>query len=63
MVTSLNPAQIKELNKITSEIEEVFPEKSFKLDGILVGNTVTQKSDLMNSLTYKTLFERVNGCE
>ena len=32
--------KIKELNKITSEIEEVFPEKSFKLDGILVGNIV-----------------------
>ena len=32
--------KIKELNKITFEIEEVFPEKSFKLDGILVGNIV-----------------------
>jgi len=32
--------KVKELNKITSEIEEVFPEKSFKLDGILVGNIV-----------------------
>ena len=32
--------KIKELNKITSEIEEVFPEKSFKLDGILIGNIV-----------------------
>ena len=32
--------KIKELNKITSEIEEVFPEKSFKLDGILTGNIV-----------------------
>lgn len=32
--------KIKELNKITSEIEDVFPEKSFKLDGILVGNIV-----------------------
>ena len=32
--------KIKELNKITTEIEEVFPEKSFKLDGILVGNIV-----------------------
>lgn len=32
--------KIKELNKITSEIEEMFPEKSFKLDGILVGNIV-----------------------
>jgi len=32
--------KVKELNKITSEIEEVFPEKSFKLDGILIGNIV-----------------------
>ena len=32
--------QIKEINKIISEIEEVFPEKSFKMDGILVGNIV-----------------------
>lgn len=32
--------KIKELNKITSEIEKIFPEKSFKLDGILVGNIV-----------------------
>lgn len=32
--------KVKELNKITSEIESVFPEKSFKLDGILIGNIV-----------------------
>lgn len=32
--------KIKELNWITTEIEEIFPEKSFKLDGILVGNIV-----------------------
>lgn len=32
--------KVKELNKITSEIEELFPEKSFKLDGILIGNIV-----------------------
>lgn len=32
--------KVKELNKIISEIEEVFPEKSFKLDGILIGNIV-----------------------
>ena len=32
--------KVKELNRITSEIEEVFPEKSFKLDGILIGNIV-----------------------
>lgn len=32
--------KVKEQNKITSEIEEAFPEKSFKLDGILIGNIV-----------------------
>jgi len=32
--------RVKKLNRITSEIEEVFPEKSFKLDGILIGNIV-----------------------
>lgn len=32
--------KIQELNKITSEIQRVFPEKSFKLDGILIGNIV-----------------------
>jgi hypothetical protein len=32
--------KVKELNKITTEIEAVFPEKSFKLDGILIGNIV-----------------------
>ena len=32
--------KVKELNRITSEMEEVFPEKSFKLDGILIGNIV-----------------------
>lgn len=32
--------KVKELNRITSEIEVVFPEKSFKLDGILIGNIV-----------------------
>ena len=32
--------KVKELNKITSEIKAVFPEKSFKLDGILIGNIV-----------------------
>lgn len=32
--------KVKELNRITSEIEEVFPKKSFKLDGILIGNIV-----------------------
>ena len=32
--------KVKELEKITEEIEQVFPEKSFKLDGILIGNIV-----------------------
>ena len=32
--------KVKELNKIVSELEMMFPEKSFTLDGILVGNIV-----------------------
>lgn len=32
--------KIKELNRITEEMADVFPEKSFKLDGILIGNIV-----------------------
>lgn len=32
--------KVKELNRIIAEIEEIYPEKSFKLDGILVGNIV-----------------------
>lgn len=40
--------KIKELNKITSELEEVFSEKSFKLDGILVGNIV----EILTAQTY-----------
>ena len=32
--------KVKELNRITSQIEEAFPGKSFKLDGILIGNIV-----------------------
>ena len=31
--------------------------------GVLVGHTVSQKNDLLNSTTYKKLYERVNGCE
>ena len=38
--TAFLAEKIKELNKITSELEEVFSEKSFKLDGILIGNIV-----------------------
>ena len=32
--------KIKELNKITLELEALFPDKSFKMDGILIGNIV-----------------------
>lgn len=32
--------KVKELYSITTEIQEVFPEKSFSLDGILIGNIV-----------------------
>ena len=32
--------RVVELNRITAELEEVFPEKSFTLDGILVGNII-----------------------
>ena len=32
-------------------------------NGILVGNNPGQKTDLLNSVTYKKLYERVNGCE
>ncbi len=32
-------------------------------NGILVAHTTNQKNDLMNSTTYKKLYERVNDCE
>ncbi len=32
-------------------------------NGSLVSNNSQQKTDLMNSVTYKELYERVNGCE
>ena len=32
--------KIKELDRITLDIKNVFSEKSFKLDGILIGNIV-----------------------
>ncbi|MBQ6885393.1 MAG: single-stranded-DNA-specific exonuclease RecJ [Clostridia bacterium] len=32
-------------------------------NGVLVGHTPNQKNDLLNSATYKKLYERVNGCE
>ena len=40
--------KVKELNKITSEMEQVFPDKSFKLDGILIGNIV----EVLTAQTY-----------
>lgn len=40
--------KVKELNRIISEIEAVFPEKSFKMDGILVGNIV----EVLTAQTY-----------
>lgn len=40
--------KFKEIAAITSEIEEIFPEKSFKLDGIIVGNIV----EVMTAHTY-----------
>ena len=40
--------KFKEITAITSEIEEVFPEKSFKPDGIIVGNIV----EVMTAHTY-----------
>ena len=72
MITA-SPLKVERLKYIDTKIgyaktlisvETLFELGLISLDnGILVGNTVTQKSDLMNSLTYKTLFERVNGCE
>lgn len=35
----------------------------FDNNGILAVNDSKQKTDLMNSVTYKKLYERVNGCE
>ncbi len=32
-------------------------------NGVLIGHTSTQKNDLMNSYTYKKLYERMNGYE
>lgn len=40
--------KVKELNRITSEMEQVFPDKSFKLDGILIGNIV----EVLTAQTY-----------
>lgn len=40
--------KVIQLNKISKELEQVFPEKSFKLDGIIVGNIV----EIMASYVY-----------
>ncbi len=34
-----------------------------KKDGVLIGHTTNQKTDLLNSKTYKNIYERVNKCE
>lgn len=50
--------------KTLISIETLFELGLISFDnGILIGNVVTKKSDLMNSLTYKAIYERVNGCE
>lgn len=40
--------KVVQMNRISREIETVFPEKSFKLDGIMVGNIV----EIMVAFTY-----------
>lgn len=40
--------KVIQMNHITSELESVFPEKSFKMDGIIVGNIV----EIMVAYTY-----------
>ena len=40
--------KVIQMNHITSELERVFPEKSFKMDGIIVGNIV----EIMVAYTY-----------
>jgi len=32
-------------------------------NGVLIGHNPNQKNDLLNSATYKKIYERVNGCE
>ncbi|MBQ7359525.1 MAG: hypothetical protein IJW63_05475 [Lachnospiraceae bacterium] len=54
--------KIKEINAITSEIEEVFPEKSFKMDGILIGNIVEVLTAHMYGITlYKQSEKTYDG--
>lgn len=55
--------KIKELNNITSEIEKVFPEKSFKLDGILIGNIVEVLTSLAYGITLYKQSEKTHDGE
>ena len=55
--------KIKELDRITSEIETVFPEKSFKLDGILVGNIVEVLTALAYGITLYKQSEKTHDGE
>lgn len=55
--------KIKELNKITTEIGEVFPEKSFKMDGILVGNIVEVLTAHTYGITLYKQSEKTNDGE
>ena len=55
--------KIKELNKITNEIGEVFPEKSFKLDGILIGNIVEVMASHVYGITLYNQSEKTHDGE
>ena len=55
--------KLKELNAITSQIEEVFPEKSFKLDGILVGNIVEVLTAHVYGVTLYRQSEKIHDGE
>lgn len=55
--------KIKELNTITSEIEKVFPEKSFKMDGILVGNIVEVLTAYAYGITLYRQSEKIHDGE
>lgn len=55
--------KIKELNKVTQEIEGVFPEKSFTLDGILVGNIVEVMSAHIYGITLYKQSEKTHDGE
>ncbi len=55
--------KVKELNKITSEIGEVFPDKSFKLDGILIGNIVEVLTAQAYGITLYRQSEKIHDGE